>query len=260
MSAGRIAGKIALITAAGSGMGRASAELFAAEGATVIVADIDEAAASAVAKGIEDAGGSALPFAADVSDVAALRRMADFVAERFDRLDVLFNHAGIPCAPGLDVTEEQFDRAVGVNLKSAFFATSYLLPLLKAAGSASVIFTSSTSGLVASPSSPLYGMTKGGTQILMRSLAKQLGPFGIRSNAICPGPTDTPMLRVFTDPARVGLGDDDYARQLAARAQAIPLRRAGRPADVAATALFLACDDSAFVTGVAIPVDGGMLA
>src|SRR5690606_1459006 len=116
------------------------------------------------------------------------------------------------------------------------------------------------SGVIAAPTSPLYGMTKGGTLILMRSLARQLGPRGIRSNAICPGPIETPMLRVFTDPNREGLSEEDFAVQLEARRNAIPLRRAGQPEDIAAAALFLACDDSAFITGVTLPVDGGMLA
>ena len=114
--------------------------------------------------------------------------------------------------------------------------------------------------MVSSPTSPVYGLTKGGTLILMRSVAKQLGPVGIRANAICPGPTDTPMLRIFTDPNRLGLSDVEYAEQLDVRAKSIPLRRAGVADDIANVALFLASDDSSFVTGVTVPVDGGMLA
>jgi NAD(P)-dependent dehydrogenase (short-subunit alcohol dehydrogenase family) len=258
---GKLEGRVAVVTAGASGMGLASSRLFAREGATVVVADLDGDAATAAAETIEAEGGRAHAFTIDVSSVEQLRALFSFVESEFGILHVLFNHAGIPGPIGLDLTEEQFDRTVGINLKSQFFATQFGKPLLeKAAGHAAIIYTSSTSGLVASPTSPIYGMTKGGTLILMRSVAKQLGPLGIRANAICPGPTDTPMLRVFTDPTRAGLSEEDYAVQLEARAKAIPLRRAGVPDDVAHAALFLASDDASFVTGVTVPVDGGMLA
>lgn len=258
---GKLEGRVALITAAASGMGLASAHRFAAEGATVVVADLDGDAADTAAASIVAAGGKAHPYGIDVADVAALEAMFRFVEAEFGALHVLFNHAGVPGPIGLDITEAQFDRTVAINAKSQFFATKFALPLLeRSAPRASIIFTASISGLVASPSSPLYGMTKGGTLILMRSLAKQLGPRGIRSNAICPGPIETPMLRVFTDPNRQGLNDEEFAAQIEARRKAIPLRRAGQPEDIAAAALFLASDESAFVTGVALPVDGGMLA
>jgi NAD(P)-dependent dehydrogenase (short-subunit alcohol dehydrogenase family) len=258
---GKLKDRVAVITAGASGMGLASARLFAKEGAKVVVADLDGAAAERAAEQIKGEGGVARAFQIDVSNVARLRELFAFVEKELGALHVLFNHAGIPGPPGLDITEEQFDRTVAINLKSQFFATQLARPMLeRAAPHASIIFTASTSGLVASPTSPVYGMTKGGTLILMRSIAKQLGPKGIRSNAICPGPTDTPSLRVFTDPKREGLSEEDYAKQLTARAGAIPLRRAGLPEDIASVALFLASDDSAFVTGVTVPVDGGMLA
>jgi NAD(P)-dependent dehydrogenase (short-subunit alcohol dehydrogenase family) len=258
---GKLDGRVAVITAGASGMGLAASRLFAREGASVVVADLDGAAAETAVATIEADGGKAWAFQVDVSSVDRLRELFAFVEEQFGVLHVLFNHAGIPGPKGLDITEEQFDRTVGINLKSQFFATQLAQPLLeKAAPQASIIYTTSISGLQGAPSSPIYGATKGGTVILMRSVAKQLGPLGIRSNAIAPGPTDTPMLRVFTDPDRAGLDEDGYAAQLEARAKAIPLRRAGTPEDVAGAALFLASDDSAFVTGVTVPVDGGMMA
>lgn len=253
--------RVAVITAGASGMGLASARMFAAEGASVVIADLDGDAAQNAAAGIRADGGKAFDYTLDVSVVAQLEALFAFVEHEFGVLHILFNHAGIPGPAGLDISEEQFDHTVAINLKSQFFGTKLALPLLaKGAPHASIIYTSSVSGLMAAPTSPVYGMTKGGTQILMRSIAKQQGPSGIRANAICPGPTDTPMLRVFTDPARTGLDEEKYARQLEVRANAIPLRRAGRPEDVAAAALFLACDDSAFITGQTIVVDGGLTA
>lgn len=258
---GKLDGRVAVITAGASGMGLESAKLFAANGAKVVVADLDGAAAQRAVDEIGSAGGQAWAFEVDVASVDRLRELFGFVEKEFGELHVLFNHAGVPGPPGIGITEEQFDRTVAINLKSQFFATQFALPLLeKTAPHASIIFTSSTSGLVGAPTSPIYGLTKGGTLILMRSIAKQQGPKGIRSNAICPGPTDTPMLRVFTDPQRSGLSEEDYAKQLTARASAIPLRRAGTPQDIASVALFLASDDSSFVTGASVPVDGGMLA
>ena len=258
---GKLAGRVAVVTAGASGMGLASCRLFAHEGATVVVADLDGKAAAAAAAAIVDDGGQARPYRVDVSSVQQLRGLFEFVQAELGALHVLFNHAGVPGPKGLDITEEAFDRTVAINLKSQFFATQFAQPLLeRAAPHASIIYTSSISGVVASPNSPVYGMTKGGTIILMRSVAKSLGPLGIRANVICPGPTDTPMLRVFTDPGRTGLDEDDYAAQLDARTKTIPLRRAGVPQDIASAALFLASDDSSFVTGVTLPVDGGMLA
>jgi NAD(P)-dependent dehydrogenase (short-subunit alcohol dehydrogenase family) len=259
---GKLAGRVAVVTGGASGMGLASARRFAAEGAAVVVADLDGDAADRAAAGIVADGGEAKAVAIDVASTASLRRLVEFVGDEYGRLNVLFNHAGVPGPAGLDISEEEFDRVVDINLKSQFFGTTLALPLLRAAApAASIIYTSSVSGLMAAPSSPIYGMTKGGTQILMRSVAKQLGPVGIRANAICPGPTNTPMLRTFVDPARAGLDEgEDFDREVATRAARIPLRRAADPTDVADVALFLACDESRFVTGTWIPVDGGLSA
>ncbi|GAA1840101.1 3-oxoacyl-ACP reductase [Pseudonocardia ailaonensis] len=255
----RLKDSIALVTGGASGMGLASAQRFAEEGATVVVADLDLAAAEAAVKEI---GRDSRAVQVDVGSVDSLRAMFSYVEQEFGRLNVLFNHAGVPGPPGLELTEEQFDRVVDINLKSQFFGTSLALPLLrKAAPRASIIYTSSISGLMGAPSSPIYGMTKGGTQILMRSVAKQLGPEGIRANAICPGPTNTPMLRTFVDPDRAGMDEgDEYEKQVAARAARIPLRRAAEPGDTAEVALFLASEESRYVTGTWIPVDGGLSA
>ncbi|HEV7679616.1 MAG TPA: SDR family oxidoreductase [Candidatus Dormibacteraeota bacterium] len=251
---GRLQDRVAVITAAGSGMGRAAARLFAREGATVVVADIDEKAASDTVDEITAKGGRARAHCVDVGDLAALRSLFDMVERDFGILHVLYNHAGIPGPAGLDISEAEYDRAGDINTKSAFFATSYALPLLRrAAPHASIIFTASVSGLVGSPLAPLYSMHKGALVLLMRSLAIAHGKEGIRVNAICPGPIQTPMLPQFfgrNQPA----GADDMAAKFAA---AIPLGRPGQPEEIAGAALFLASDESSFVTGVALPVDGG---
>jgi NAD(P)-dependent dehydrogenase (short-subunit alcohol dehydrogenase family) len=253
----RLENRIALITAAGSGMGRATAIRFAAEGAHVIVADLDLDAAKHTVSLIVAADGSAEAHRVDVgrpSDIAAL---FDAVSAAHGVLHVLYNHAGIPGAAGLDIDEDAFDHAVDVNLKGAFFATARAIPLLMAAeGKGSIIFTSSVSGLVGSPLSPLYSMTKGGVTLLMKSLALKLAPDGIRVNAVCPGPIQTPMLPQF-----FGRGSgEDVTDLVQGFVGAIPLGRGGRPEEIADAALFLACDESSFITGVALPVDGGYVA
>jgi NAD(P)-dependent dehydrogenase (short-subunit alcohol dehydrogenase family) len=255
----RLSDRIALITAAGSGMGRAAAELFAAEGATVVVADLSETAAQETVASIESAGGSALAVQCDVSEVSALERLVALVKKRYGVLHVLYNHAGIPGAGGLEMTEAEFQQSIDVNLKSAFFGTSLAMPLLlKAGGTASIIYTASTSGLVGSPLSPLYSLTKGGVVLLMKGVALRYAKQGVRANAICPGPTATPMLAQF-----FGRGAD--AAQMEAEIPAfletaVPMGRAAQPEEIAHAALWLASDESSYVTGVALPVDGGYTA
>jgi NAD(P)-dependent dehydrogenase (short-subunit alcohol dehydrogenase family) len=186
-----------------------------------------------------------------------LRALADTVERDHGVLHVLFNNAGIPGEAGLDIGPESWERSVDINLKSAFYATQLLLPLLeKGAPHASIIFTSSVSGVVGSPYSPLYSMTKGGVVLFMRSLAVRLGPQGIRSNAICPAMIDTPMLPQFFG-REAGADVSDLK---ASYMSSLPLGRAAAPSEVASVTAFLASDDASFVTGVALPVDGGFLA
>ncbi|MBM3679230.1 MAG: SDR family oxidoreductase [Actinobacteria bacterium] len=255
----KLENRVALVTAGGSGMGRESCLLFAAEGATVVVVDLDLAAAESTVEAIESTGGTAIALRCDVSSVEQLRGVFDRVAERFGVLHVLYNHAGIPGPGGLDVPEDEWERAVGVNLKSAFYGTAFGLPLLeKAGGKGSIIYTASISGLVGSSLSPHYSMTKGGVVLLMKSIAVRHAKDGIRANAICPGPTDTPMLPQFFGRAPGSANADDEVRGFVAAA--VPMGRPGQPSEIARAALYLACDDSSFVTGVALPVDGGYMA
>ena len=253
----RLEGRVALITAAGSGMGRASAERFASEGAHVVVSDINEAAAKEVTEVIRADGGSATAAVCDVGDMDQIKAMIDAIGAEHGVLHVLFNHAGIPGASGLDIEQDDWTKTVDVNQRSAFYATTYALPLLRAAeGKGSIIFTSSVSGVVGSPFSPLYSMTKGGIVLFMKSLAVKLGPEGIRSNAILPAMIETPMLSQFFGREN-GADIEDLKNAYKSN---VPMGRVARPEEIASAAAFLASDDASWVTGVALPVDGGFLA
>jgi NAD(P)-dependent dehydrogenase (short-subunit alcohol dehydrogenase family) len=252
-------GKIALVTAGASGMGRAAAELMAREGAHVVVVDVNESNTEETVAGIEAAGGSAAPEVIDVRDLEALRALADKVVAQHGKLHVLYNNVGIPGAGGLDVTPEEWDTAIEINGRASFFLSGYLTEALKTAGQdggASVIFTSSTSGLIGSPFSPMYSFTKGGIVALVRSMALALATDGIRVNAVAPGSVDTPGLMGFMrtdDP-------DEAERRRQAYAATIPMGRSGQSEEIAKVVLFLASDLSSYVTGVTIPVDGGVTA
>ena len=248
--------KVALITAGASGMGRAGAERFAAEGAHVIVVDFNEANAAATVDGITAAGGSAAAEICDVRDLGALKHLAEKVEREHGALHVLYNNVGIPGAAGLELTQDEWDLGIEVNARASFFLSGYLTSALKAAGGASVIFTSSTSGLIGSPFSPMYSFTKGGIIALVRSMALAWAADGIRVNAIAPGSVETPGLPAFFR--------TDDPEEIAARKKAffatIPMGRASQPEEIAGVALFLASDLSSYVTGVTIPLDGGITA
>ena len=257
----KLAGRVALITGSGSGMGREAALLFSREGATVVVVDRDGAAAQATVDAIAGEGGSAAAEICDVASVEQLRALFRRVGSEHEALHVLYAHAGVPGAAGLDdVTEEEWQLAIDVNMKSAFFCTSFAAPLLrKAGGKGSIIYTSSASGLVGSMYSPLYSMAKGGIVNFTRAVALALAADGVRANVLCPGPIETPMLPLFF--GRTASADAEIDEEMRGFiAAAVPMGRPGRTGEVAATALWLASDDSSFVTGVAIPIDGGLTA
>lgn len=249
-------GRVAVITGGASGMGRSSSELFAEAGAHVVVVDRDAAAAEALSAAITDSGGSAEAEILDLTDLDGIKSSVDGIGQRHGRIDVLFNHAGSVCAPGTDVSPADWEIAAAVNLRAPIFMTQAALPYLeKAERGASLIYTASIAGLVASPNSPLYSALKGGVVQYAKSIAYSLGPKGIRANVICPGTTDTPMLPSFfsKDKAEAEAGMAKFLEK-------VPLRRIGQPHEVAQLALFLAGDASSYINGVAIPVDGGYVA
>jgi len=251
--------KIALVTAGASGMGRAAAELFAAEGAHVIVVDVNDQLAKETVSGIEEGGGSAEARIVDVRDLDALKALADDVTATHGKLHVLYNNVGIPGAAGLELTPEEWDTGLEINGRASFFLSGYLTEALKAGGQdggASVVFTSSTSGLIGSPFSPMYSFTKGGIVALVRSMALAFATDGVRVNAVAPGSVETPGLPGFfriDDPAEI-------EKRKQAFFATIPMARAAQPEEIAKVVLFLASDLASYVTGVTIPVDGGITA
>jgi len=248
-------GKIALITGGASGIGRATALLFAREGAAVSVVDVDQAKGQAVVQEIITRGGRAIFVHCDVTQAADCQRAVQQTVDKLGGLDILFNNAGIiRRATVLETTEEEWDRVMAVNVKSIFLLSKYAIPIMVAAGGGVIINTASGWGLVGGRKAATYCASKGAVVNLTRAMALDHGEQNIRVNCICPGDTDTPMLR---DEARqLGEPDEQFLAQAADR----PLRRIGQPEDIAQAALYLASDAASFVTGTALVVDGGGLA
>lgn len=256
----RLEGKVAIITGAASGQGQAAARLFCREGAKVVVADMDANGGQETVSEIKASGGEATFVEVDVSKMADLQRMVKAAIDTYGKLNVLYNNAGFAGIGGLEeITEEQWDRTLNVMSKGAFFATKFAVPEIKKAGGGSIIFTSSTAGITGSTSSPIYSAAKGGVAVMTKSMAILLAPHNIRVNAICPGPIDTPFMQKFIK--QPFHQDENVQAQIMAKLiGSIPIGRMGRPEEVANVALFLASDESSFVTGVDLPVDGGYLA
>ncbi len=258
----RLANKIGLVTAAGSGMGRAGAIRFAREGAAVGVVDLDQAAVDQVVAEIQAAGGQALGIACDLRDDANARKIVKETAGKFGGLDFVWNHVGHPgpaAVEGIDMAD--YELAMDLNLRTVLVTTEAALPELRARGGGALLFTASTSGLRGSAFSPVYSAAKFAIVGMVRSMAKRYAPEGIRVNAVCPGPTDTPMLRVFVArPDQQSTQGQDKEAIVAQYAAANPMGRAAKPDDVANAALFLVSDEAAYVSGVALPVDGASIA
>jgi 3-oxoacyl-[acyl-carrier protein] reductase len=245
-----IAGKVALVTGAASGMGRATARLFADEGAKVAVTDVNAAAAEEVAAEIVGAGSEAVAWALDVSDGAAVRRVIDAVAQRFGGLDVLVNNAGISLPTPIDdaAYEERWARCLAVLLTAHTLTIRAALPHLRQSSSPRIINIASTEGLGATARNSAYSAAKTGVIGLTRSLAVELGREGITVNCICPGPIHTGMTSPIPDALK-----QKFARRR------VPLRRYGDPEEVAQITLSLVLPAASYLNGAIIPVDGGMM-
>ena len=258
----RLENKIGLVTAAGSGMGRAGAIRFAKEGAAVGVVDIDQSAVDSAVAEIEAAGGRALGIACDLRDDDNARRIVKETANKFGGLDFVWNHVGHPgpaSVEGIDMAD--YELAMDLNVRTVLVTSEAALPELRARGGGALLFAASTSGLRGSAFSPVYSAAKFGIVGMVRSMAKRYAAEGIRVNAVCPGPTDTPMLRVFVArPDQQSTQGTDKEQIVAQYAAANPMGRVARPDDIANAALFLISDEAAYVSGAALPVDGASVA
>lgn len=249
---GRLDGKIALITGAGSGQGRAAALLFAQEGAKLALVDWDEKGGADTLSALKDIGSKAFFHKADVSQEGEVKGMFQEIKERFGLLHVIYNNAGIGYSFGHmgsieETSSEDWDLVLQINLRSVFLCCKYGIPLLLQSGGGSIINTASINALVAVPGADAYTASKGGIVSLTRVLARDYGLKNIRVNCICPGPIETPMIE-----SRIHLPQYQARYQ-----QATALGRIGKPIEVAYLALFLASDESSYITGAIIPVDGG---
>ncbi len=258
----RLAGKIGIVTAAASGMGRAGARRFAIEGAAVAVVDIDEASAREVADSITSSGGRAMALAGDLREDAFARDIVRRTAREWGGLDFVWNHVGHPGPASVEgIDWKDYELAMDLNLRTVLVTTEAAIPELRARGGGALLFTASTSGLVGSQFSPVYNIAKFGVVGLVHGLAKRYARERIRVNAVCPGPVDTPMLRVFVARPDSQLPPGETPESLVLkRGGQVPIGRPARPEEVANAALFLISDEASYITGVALPVDGGATA
>jgi len=251
----RFRNKVALITGAASGIGRATAKLFAAEGAAVGLIDQNAAGGDGVCREIQQAGGQARFFVVDVSQAEQLRAAFEATAELFGGLDILSCNAAIQIFRRFDLlTEEEWDRQQAVNLKAMFLCCKFAVPQMRRRGGGAIMLTASPHALVTYPTCSGYAASKGGVMAFVRGAALDCAPDNIRVNCVLPGATDTPLLREYID----GTPDPKATRD--GIVDRIALKRLARPEDIAHVTLFLASDEAAFITGTYVLADGGQLA
>ena len=245
-----LTGRVALVTGAGRGMGRASAERIAADGARVVVNDLDETRAAEVADRLVSEGAEAIGVAADVSDAADVSRLVDTAREAFGDVDILVNNAGVLRRTGiLDLGEDEWDLVLDVNLKGTYLCTRAVLPAMKAAGWGRVVNISSSAGRsVSTLGGPHYTTAKAAVLGFTRAVAREMAPFGITLNAVCPGLVNTEMVSEVITEAQA----QDYA-------DSFPIKRLAEPQEVAELVAFLASDRAAYITGASLDINGGDL-
>jgi NAD(P)-dependent dehydrogenase (short-subunit alcohol dehydrogenase family) len=250
---GKLEGRVAIVTGAASGIGRATALLFAAEGAKVVAADWDEEKGQSVAEEILERGAGATFVRADIASPDDVRRTVEKAVQSYGHLDIIFNNAGIEGeqAPTADCTLENWDRVIGINLKGVFLGMKYAIPEMLKNGGGAIINNASVAGIVGFQGIPAYCASKGGVIQLTKTAALEYAKQGIRVNAICPGVIATPMVERF-------IGDNEQVQKAFEALE--PVGRFGRPEEVAQLALFLASEDSSFCTGASFVVDGGFVA
>jgi NAD(P)-dependent dehydrogenase (short-subunit alcohol dehydrogenase family) len=250
----RLEKRVAIVTGAGSGIGRASALLFAKEGAKVVVADFVRDSGQQTVSLIKNEGGESIFVESDVSHAVDAQRLVNTAIETYGKLDILFNNAGINLEKTVtETSEDDWSRVINVNLKGVFLCSKYAIPEMIRNGGGVIINTASIRGLVGQYHLAAYCASKGGVVLLTKAMALDYGQDNIRVNCVCPGGIETPMHKAFL--ATLAHPERETEEML----KKIPLGRIGEPEDVARVALFLASDESAYLTGLAIPVDGGRI-
>lgn len=251
----KLNGKVAIVTGAASGIGRACAVAFAREGASVVIADRNTTAGEEVASAIRADGLSAISVSVDVASEASVEALIAETVTHFGRIDILFNNAGVVMVKPLEsMTEEEWDRVMAINVKGAFLAIKHAVPHIRKAGGGAILNTGSIGSFTGQLGTPVYSASKGAIALLTKSLALDYGRDRIRVNCICPGITDTPMLR-----EHMGIGETGEAA-IRSRLARVPTGEILTPEDIARAALYLVSDDSRSITGILHVVDGGLIA